>query len=94
MTSNYLSVFMADAWRATDRLIIGFSGRFNYAQMDRSDLNGNSPTLTVISTYSHFNPAVGASYAIEGSRTNGGSRRAIETPLPDLGCTPIVEQGF
>ncbi|MEY9537923.1 iron complex outermembrane receptor protein [Bradyrhizobium diazoefficiens] len=63
-TSNYLSVFMADAWRATDRLTIGLSGRFNYSQMDRNDQNGNTPALTGVNTYSHFNPAVGASYSI------------------------------
>jgi len=92
-TSNYFGVFMADAWRATDRLSIGLSGRFNFAQMDRSDLNGNSPTLTGVSTYSHFNPAVAASYAIAPNTSlYAGYSIANRAPTPaGLSCQEDVE---
>lgn len=60
ISNAYLGAYFADIFDVTPRLSVNVSGRFNYASIDLTDLNGTS--LNGNHTYTHFNPGVGVTY--------------------------------
>jgi outer membrane receptor protein involved in Fe transport len=62
ISDAYYGLFITDTLHLTDRLAVTAAGRFNLAKIDLSDQNGGD--LSGNHTYSHFNPAIGATYRL------------------------------
>ena len=61
-TNRYYGFFVTDTFDATDALAVTASGRYNIAQIDLFDQRGTD--LDGLNRYSHFNPAIGATYKL------------------------------
>jgi iron complex outermembrane receptor protein len=61
-TNNQQGYYLTDTYSLTPRLALTASGRYNAAQVDLSDHNGTN--LSGKNRYTHFNPALGATYAL------------------------------
>lgn len=86
ISDAYYGVFIADTFNVTDRLALTASGRFNAAQVNLSDQNGNA--LSGKHTYQRFNPAAGVSYKVTPWLTAyAGYAEANRAPTPaELSC--------
>lgn len=95
--TRYYSIYAADDLAVTERLRLALSARYNVAELTR--YNGSSSSgdnLDGTNTYSHFNPAVGLSYAISpGLFAYGGYSVVNRAPTPDgLACTDTESSCF
>lgn len=69
-TNKYYGFFATDTLDVTSALAVTVSGRFNIAQVDLYDQRGTN--LNGLNRYTHFNPAVGATYKISSAITAYG----------------------
>ncbi|MEA3151796.1 MAG: iron complex outerrane recepter protein [Gammaproteobacteria bacterium] len=60
--NNYYGFFATDTFDVTSLLAVTLSGRYNIAKVDLSDQRGTS--LNGNNRFTHFNPAVGATYKV------------------------------
>ncbi len=65
-TNDYYGFYATDTWDASPALAITASGRYNIAQIDLSDQLGSD--LNGINRFTHFNPALGATYKLSPNR--------------------------
>ncbi len=86
ISDAYYGVFVADTFSITDRLALTAAGRFNVAAINLDDQNGGD--LTGDHTYTHFNPAAGATYKLTPWLTiYAGYAEANRAPTPsELSC--------
>jgi iron complex outermembrane recepter protein len=89
--NKYYGFYVTDTVDATSRLSITASGRYNIAKIDLSDqlgtaLNGNN-------RYSHFNPALGATYTLTTALTAyAGVATNNRAPTPsEIECSDPVK---
>lgn len=78
-TSTYYGYYVSDAFDVTRQLTVTASGRYNDAQVDLTDHRGTS--LTGENRYTHFNPALGLTYAFTPS-LNAYASWAINNRAP------------
>ena len=82
-------LYFTDTFDITERLAATAGGRYNVAKISVLDVMGSSPDLNSDSTFSRFNPVVGATYKIAPWITVYGSyseSNRAPTPL-ELGCS-------
>lgn len=86
ISDAYYGAFVTDTFNLTDRLALTASGRFNAAQINLNDQNGGD--LTGNHSYSHFNPAAGATFKVTPWLTAyAGYAVANRAPTPsELSC--------
>lgn len=86
ISDAYYGVFASDTFDLTDRLALTASGRFNAAAIDLTDQSGGD--LTGNHPYTHFNPALGATYKLTpGLTAYAGYAEANRAPTPsELSC--------
>ena len=60
--NKYYGFYVTDTFDATAQLAVTASGRYNIAKVDLTDQNGTA--LNGDNRFTHFNPALGATYAI------------------------------
>jgi outer membrane receptor protein involved in Fe transport len=88
-TNQYIGVYALDSIDLTKRLTVTGGGRFNAANIQLQDqLGGPTSLLNGDSTYTRFNPMLGATYKITSELTAyGGYSEANRAPTPlELGC--------
>ena len=87
-TNDYYGVYFSDTLDLTDQLALTVGGRYNVAQLSIRDQTGKDPFLDGDSTFSRFNPLVGATYAFSKSLSLYGSySEANRAPTPaELAC--------
>lgn len=61
-TNKYYGLFVTDTLDVTSALAVTASGRYNIAQIDLFDRRGTN--LNGLNRYTHFNPAIGATYKL------------------------------
>jgi iron complex outermembrane receptor protein len=61
-TNKYYGFFVTDTFDVTAALAVTASGRYNIAQIDLYDQRGTN--LNGLNRYTHFNPAIGATYKL------------------------------
>jgi len=61
-TNKYYGFFITDTFDVTSALSVTASGRYNVAQIDLYDQRGTD--LNGLNRYTHFNPAIGATYKL------------------------------
>ncbi len=61
-TNKYYGLFITDTLDVTPALAVTASGRYNIAQIDLYDQRGTD--LNGLNRYTHFNPAIGATYKL------------------------------
>jgi iron complex outermembrane recepter protein len=61
-TNTYYGLFVTDTFDVTSALAVTASGRYNIAQLDLHDQRGTD--LNGLNRYTHFNPAIGATYKV------------------------------
>ena len=85
----YTGLYATDTFDVTPRLSLTAGARFNFARINLQDELGNDPLLTGNHSYSHFNPALGATYKITPNVTLfGGYAEANRAPTPlELECS-------
>ena len=85
-TTTYYGLFITDTIDVTSALTVTASGRFNLAQIDLVDREGNN--LTGNNRFSRFNPAIGATYKITQAITGYlGYSEGNRAPTPsELEC--------
>ena len=66
-TNKYYGFYLTDTFDLTSLLSITASGRYNIAKIDLSDQLGSA--LSGNSRFTHFNPALGATYKVAGTVT-------------------------
>jgi iron complex outermembrane receptor protein len=66
-TNKYYGLYATDTWDATSALTVTLSGRYNIAQVDLADQLGTA--LSGINRFTHFNPALGATYKLSSKLT-------------------------
>jgi iron complex outermembrane recepter protein len=66
-TNRYYGFFVTDTLDVTTALSVTASGRYNIAQIDLYDRRGTE--LNGLNRYTHFNPAIGATYKISPGMT-------------------------
>jgi iron complex outermembrane recepter protein len=86
--NKYYGFYITDTFDLTSSLSVTASGRYNIAKIDLTDQTGTA--LTGNSRYTHFNPAVGATYkltagitAYAGYSTNNRAPTASEIECSD-----------
>jgi iron complex outermembrane recepter protein len=86
--NKYYGLYLTDTFEVTDRLSVTASGRYNAAKIDLSDQLGSA--LSGNSRFTHFNPAIGATYklaptvtAYAGYSTNNRAPTASEIECSD-----------
>ncbi|PSJ60379.1 TonB-dependent receptor [Pseudaminobacter soli (ex Li et al. 2025)] len=89
-TNTYVGVYALDTLDVTKRFTLTLGGRFNFANIDLTDLlQSGSGSLTGNHQYARFNPVIGGTYKITpdilGYASYSESNRA-PTPL-ELGCS-------
>jgi iron complex outermembrane receptor protein len=87
--NTYYGLYFTDTFDITDKLAATAGGRHNIAKISVLDVMGSSPDLNSDSTFSRFNPVVGATYKIAPWITAYGSyseSNRAPTPL-ELGCS-------
>ncbi len=86
-TNAYYGFFLTDTFDVTPALAVTGSGRYNVAQLDLYDQRGAS--LNGLNRYTHFNPAIGATYKIRGDVTvYAGYSIANRAPTPsEIECS-------
>ena len=93
--TEYWGLYFSDTFNVTDRLAVTVGGRYNNAQIDLEDLNGNFPDITSDNSYSRFNPNAGATYEwVPGSPCTAATRRrtarrrrpSSPAPIPNNPC--------
>lgn len=62
--NKYTGVYFSDTLSLTDKLATTVGGRYNFAQIQMTDLTGNLPGLNSTNTFERFNPAAGLTYQI------------------------------
>jgi iron complex outermembrane receptor protein len=62
--TNYLDVHVADVIDVTDRLRLSGALRWDYSAIDQTDLSGTAPDANGNHTFTHFSPAIAATYLI------------------------------
>jgi iron complex outermembrane recepter protein len=82
----YYGAFIADTLNLTDRLALTVSGRFNAAEVNLNDRNGND--LSGNHSFVRFNPAAGVTYRLTSWLTAyAGYAEANRAPTPaELSC--------
>jgi iron complex outermembrane recepter protein len=88
-TTLYTGLYATDTFDVTSRLSITAGGRFNFAQINLTDVLGNDPGLAGNHTYTHFNPMIGATYKLTPNLTfYGDFAEANRAPTPlELACS-------
>src|SRR5450631_4508679 len=66
-SNDYYGFFATDTWDASPPLAITVSARYNIAKIDLSDQRGSD--LNGINRFTHFNPALGATYKLRANLT-------------------------
>lgn len=66
-TNTYYGLFVTDTFDVTPALAVTASGRYNIAQIDLYDQRGTN--LDGLNRYTHFNPALGATYKLRADLT-------------------------
>jgi len=61
-TNRYYGLFLTDTFDVSPSLAVTASGRYNIAQIDLYDQRGTN--LNGLNRYTHFNPAIGATYKL------------------------------
>ena len=91
-TTLYTGLYATDTLDVTSRLSITAGGRFNYAQINLTDVLGNNALLNGNHPYTHFNPMVGATYKLTPNLTfYGDFAVANRAPTPlELACSDPV----
>jgi iron complex outermembrane recepter protein len=86
ISDAYYGLYVTDTLDLTSRLSLTGGGRFNVAQINLSDQNGGD--LSGDHFYTHFNPAIGATYKVTPWLTlYGGYAEANRAPTPaELSC--------
>jgi outer membrane receptor protein involved in Fe transport len=86
ISDAYYGLYATDTLDLTSRLSVTAGARFNVAQINLSDQNGGD--LSGDHTYSHFNPAIGATYKVTPWLTAyAGYSEANRAPTPaELSC--------
>ncbi|MEA2881965.1 MAG: iron complex outerrane recepter protein, partial [Bradyrhizobium sp.] len=87
--NTYYGIYTTDTFDITERLAATAGARYNIAKISLLDVMGSSPDLNSDSTFSRFNPVVGATYKIASWITAYGSyseSNRAPTPL-ELGCS-------
>ena len=88
-TTLYAGLYATDTFDISSRLSLTAGARFNFAQINLTDLLGNAPLLNGNHEYMHFNPMAGATYKITPNLTAYGDfaeTNRAPTPL-ELGCS-------
>ena len=86
ISDAYYGLYATDTLDLTSRLSVTAGARFNVAQINLSDQNGGD--LSGNHSYTHFNPAIGATYKVTPWLTAyGGYSEANRAPTPaELSC--------
>lgn len=87
--NSYYGVYFSNVTDLTDKLALTLGGRYNYVEIDLTDLTGNFPDLNANRTFERFNPMVGATYQVTPGLTFYGSyAEANRAPTAaELGCS-------
>ena len=88
-TTLYTGLYATDTLDVTSRLSVTAGGRYNFAQINLTDVLGNNALLNGNHTYTHFNPMIGATYKLTPNLTFYGDlqwqierRRRWNWPAP------------
>jgi iron complex outermembrane receptor protein len=77
--NRYYGLYLTDTFDVTRALSLTASGRYNLAYIDLQDLRGSE--LTGNNRYAHFNPAIGATFALRPTLTAyAGMSQDTRTP--------------
>jgi iron complex outermembrane receptor protein len=90
--NTYTGIYATDTIDLTPRLSVTAGARFNFAQIELTDLSGNNPLLTSNNTFQRLNPVVGLTYKFTPILTGyAGYSEANRAPTPlELGCSDPV----
>jgi iron complex outermembrane recepter protein len=88
-TTLYTGLYATDTFDVTPRLSITAGGRYNFAQINLTDVLGNDSALSGNHTYQHFNPMAGGTYKLTPNLTfYGDFAVANRAPTPlELACS-------
>jgi iron complex outermembrane recepter protein len=88
----YTGLYVTDTLDLTPRLSVTAGARYNFAQINLIDELGNDSGLNSNSTYTHFNPMIGATYKLTPNLTfYGDFAVANRAPTPlELACADPV----
>jgi iron complex outermembrane recepter protein len=88
----YTGIYTTDTFDLTSRLSITGGARYNFAQVSLSDELGNDSGLNSNSTFTHFNPMIGATYKITPNVTVYGDYAvANRAPTPlEIACSDPI----
>jgi iron complex outermembrane recepter protein len=88
-TTLYTGLYATDTLDVTQRLSVTAGARYNFAQINLTDVLGNDPELNSNNTYTHFNPMIGATYKLTPNLTfYGDFSVANRAPTPlELACS-------
>jgi outer membrane receptor protein involved in Fe transport len=86
--NRYEGVYVTDTLGLTERAHLTLSGRYNRAKVEIEDLTGTQPELNGSHSFSRFNPAIGATFAVTpGITLFGGYNEGFRVPTPvELTC--------
>lgn len=86
--NRYEGVYVTDTLALTERTHVTLSGRYNRAKVEIEDLTGTEPELNGSHSFSRFNPAIGATFAVTPAITLfGGYNEGLRVPTPvELTC--------
>jgi iron complex outermembrane recepter protein len=87
--NTYIGIYATNTFDITSQLSLTAGGRFNYAQIDLTDLTGANPLLNSNNNFQRFNPVIGLTYRITRNVTAyAGYSEANRAPTPlELGCS-------
>jgi hypothetical protein len=88
----YTGLYATDTFDVTSGLSITAGARYNFAQINLTDVLGNDPALAGNHTYQHFNPMAGGTYKLTRNLTfYGDFAVANRAPTPlELACSDPV----
>ena len=91
-TTLYTGLYATDTFDVTSRLSVTAGARYNFAQINLTDVLGNDPALAGNHTYQHFNPMAGGTYKLTPNLTlYGDFAVANRAPTPlELACSDPV----
>ncbi len=86
--NTYYGLYFSDTFNVTEALAITAGGRYNYAEIQLTDLTGDFPEINSLSTYERFNPMAGATYRLlPGISVYGGYSESNRAPTAaELSC--------